>query len=67
MLDMLNQRKELDVQFTYEKGEDGTGFDSVIFVPCSLPHAYLQAAMTSTRFSSSSVPLATSSMNLEED
>ena len=33
MLGMLNERKELDVQFMYEEGEDGSGLGSFIFVP----------------------------------
>ena len=30
MLDTLSERKELDVTFTYEQGEDGSDFDIVI-------------------------------------
>ena len=33
MLDTLKERKELHVAFTYGEGEDGSAFDSFIFVP----------------------------------
>ena len=33
MLDVLKERKELDVAFTYCEGEYGSALDRVIFVP----------------------------------
>ena len=33
MLDRLKERKELDITFTSGEGEDGSAFDSFIFVP----------------------------------
>ena len=40
MLDTLNERKELDVAFTYKEGEDSSDLDILIFVPQSLLHIY---------------------------
>ena len=40
MLDMLNERKELDIAFTYEEGEDSSNFDIFIFASQSLLHIY---------------------------